>query len=120
MSPVEAFILDTEGNQRDVMMHFHLLFTEDLKLTPKLKFKIPFYYGRTWICYLNPIKNTQVELVFIRGRELSNAEGLLQHRNRKQVAGIILKHLEDIPHQDLLEIIHEAISLDEQAKSKQQ
>lgn len=113
MSEVEDFIYHFEGNQRQVMLYFHNLFTQELNLTDKIRYKIPFYYGRSWICYLNPTKENSIELAFIRGNELSNAQGLLHSKGRKQVYGIEIKKVSDIPFAAVNEIIQEAILLDE-------
>jgi hypothetical protein len=84
-----------------------------LELEDKIKFKIPFYYHKSWICYLNPIKKEAVELVFLCGKELSNQQGLLQAKERKQVAGITFSKRGDIPKDQVYEIIQEALMLDE-------
>jgi hypothetical protein len=112
MSPSEDFILQFEGNQREVMLYLHRWLTTDLNLTDKIRFKIPFYYGRSWICYLNPLKNGNVEFAFIRGNELSNAQGLLDHKGRKQISGLELQQVSKIPFKPLNEIVQEAILLD--------
>lgn len=113
MNPVEDFIYNLEGNQQDVSMYLHELLVNDLGLQPKIKFKIPFYYGKSWICYINPKKNDAVELAFTRGNELSNEQGVLMHDGRKQIAGIVIKTIEAAPMEAILETIHEAILLDE-------
>jgi len=113
MSDVEDFIYDFEGNQREILFYFHKLFTKELNLTDKIRFKIPFYYCKSWICYLNPVKDDKIELAFIRGNELSNEQGLLEFKNRKQIAGIEFEKLSKIPFQSVNEIIQEAILLDE-------
>lgn len=112
MIEVEDYIIQFEGNQREVMLFFHHYLCNDFNLKAKMRFKIPFYDARSWICYLNPIKKGKVELVFIRGNELSNVQGLLQSKGRKQVSGIELEHLKDLPLQQISEILHEAILLD--------
>lgn len=112
MSEVEDFIYCHEGNQRELMLFFHHLFTRELNLTAKIKFRIPFYYGKSWICFLNPLEGNKVELAFLRGNELSNTQALLQSKGRKQVFGVVLEELSDVLLQQLHEIIHEAILLD--------
>lgn len=113
MSEAEDIIYRFEGNQREIMLYFHNLLTNELSLIDKVRFKIPFYYGKSWICYLNPIKNSKIELVFIWGKELSNHQGLLNDKGRKQVSGIEFEKVSDIPVECLSEIIQEAILLDE-------
>jgi hypothetical protein len=116
MTKVEDFIYQFEGSQSEVMLYFHNLLTNDLNLTEKMRFKIPFYYGRSWICYLNPLKNGKIELAFVRGNELSNEQGILDNKGRKQVYSIEFEKMSDIPYQEINEIIHEAILLDENKK----
>jgi hypothetical protein len=113
MTDTEQFIYQFDGSQRDIMLFFDRLLTADFGLRGKITYKIPFYYKESWICYLNPLKNGAIELAFTRGNELSNAQGLLQHKGRKQVRGIDLQNMGRIPVEPLEEIIHEAILLDE-------
>ena len=113
MSKVWDFIQQFEGRQKEVMVYFHHVLTMDLNLEEKIRFGIPFYFGRSWICYLNPIKNHKVELAFVRGNELSNIQGLLDNKGRKQVYSIEFEKVSDIPESVIHEIIQEAILLDE-------
>lgn len=113
MNPVEAFILEQEGNQQLVLQFLHELIQSHPEITNKIRYKVPFYYRKSWICYLNPTKKPiGIELVFLRGNELSNEQGVLDARGRKQVAGIIFETIEDIQIEPLLEIIQEALLLD--------
>ncbi|MGB1207077.1 MAG: DUF1801 domain-containing protein [Chitinophagales bacterium] len=113
MSAVENYIYQLDENQKQIMFYFHDLFTRELNLMDKIRYKIPFYYGKSWICYLNPTKDNKVELAFIRGNELSNVQGLLVSNGRKQVSGISFQKVAEIPEIVIREIIHEAILLDE-------
>ncbi len=112
MTDVEDFIHHYDGNQREIMLFFHRLLTLELGLTEKIRFKIPFYYGKSWICYLNPIKNDSVEFAFVRGNELSNQKAILENKGRKQVYSITFKKLSDVPQRIINETIQEAILLD--------
>lgn len=113
MTEVEDFIYQYEDDQRKVMLFLHNWLTNDLNLTGKIRFNIPFYYGKSWICYLSPTKNGTTEFAFVRGNELSNEQGLLDNKGRKQVYSIEFRNVKEIPQQTLNEIIHEAILLDE-------
>jgi filamentous hemagglutinin family protein len=113
MGDVENFIYEYEDNQREILFYFHKLLTIELNLTDKIRFNIPFYYGKSWICYLNPIKKSKIELAFIRGNELSNVQGILNSKGRKQVYGVEFEEISKIPMNLVYEIIHEAILLDE-------
>lgn len=118
MDEVAFFIDQHDGKQRELLLHFHHLLTEELELTDKIRYKIPFYYRKSWICYLNPQKNDSVELAFIRGNELSNEQGLLQDKGRKQVKSITFSDKSEIPESLIREVIHEAIILDDTVKYK--
>ncbi len=113
MGEAEDFIYQFEGNQRETMLYFHNLLTRDLGLEDKIRFKIPFYYRKSWICYLNPTKEKKIEFAFVRGNELSNSQGLLINKGRKQVYSIDFEKVSDIPFRAINEIIQEAIFIDE-------
>ena len=113
MAEVEDFIYEYEGQQREILLYLYQLFTADLGLESKIRYRIPFYYGRSWICYTNPVKKEGIELVFLRGNELSNEQGLLESKGRKQVLGVTFSKLADIPEETLLEVLQEAMLLDE-------
>jgi hypothetical protein len=109
---VEDYIEQQSDNQKEILYYFHN-YLLNLNLNTKISYRIPFYYNRSWICYLNPIKGDGIELAFPRGNELSNSKGILLDKGRKQVLGIDIFKLSDCPLNDVREIIHEAIFLDE-------
>ena len=80
-------------------------------VTRKMRFRIPFYdYGK-WICYLNPVKEHQVELCFLEGKLMKEAHPLLDLRGRKKVSGFMMNAEEDIPIQLVLEMIASSMSI---------
>ncbi|MBX2875127.1 MAG: DUF1801 domain-containing protein [Saprospiraceae bacterium] len=113
MPSIEDYIYRYEGKQREILQQLHHLLTEELNLEAKLRYKIPFYYNRSWVCYLNAPKEGGVELAFTRGNELSNDQGLLDDKGRKQVMSMLIEQLEQIHDPMLLEVWQEAILLDE-------
>ncbi len=113
MNEVKEFIYGFEGDTLDVMKYLHDLMMGQPGISCRISFKIPFYYRKSWICYIYPQKKGGIEFVFTRGHELSNEQGILDARGRKEVAGIYLNSLDDIPEESLLEVIQEAILLDE-------
>ncbi len=113
MNDVEDFIDHYEGSQKEIMHFIHNRLTSELGLIDKIRYKIPFYYGRTWICFLNPTKKGNIEIAFVRGNELSNHQNLLESKGRKQVYSMEVSDLSEIPLQLLDEVIQEAILLDE-------
>ncbi len=113
MNEVEILIHEAEGSQREIMLFFHEMFTNEYMLTSKITFKNPCYYKNSWICYLKPLKNGKTELAFMRGNELSNHQGLLKSNGRKQLMSIEIVNMETIQTDVVREIILEAIMLDE-------
>lgn len=113
MTAVEDYIYTLEGAQREVLLYLHKFLVQEVNLEDKLRFKIPFYFRKSWICYLNPIKKEGIEIAFLRGNELSNEQGLLDSKGRKQVCGIVFTKPSEIPIRALTEILQEAILLDD-------
>ncbi|MEM1407658.1 MAG: DUF1801 domain-containing protein [Bacteroidota bacterium] len=113
MVAVDDFIQNYEGEQRKILNYLHLALADELELIPKIRYKIPFYYKRSWICYLNPTKRKTVDFCFLRGNELSNQQELLSGKGRKQVMSIEIAKLSDLPEGAIKEVIHEALLLDE-------
>jgi hypothetical protein len=114
MNAVEAYILDLQQPQRSILEYLHQLLMAHPEVTCQIRYKIPFYSRRKWVCYANP-RDGGIELAFIQGAELSNEQGLLQARGRKMVTGAVFQSVDDIPEAALLEVIQEALLLDEVA-----
>lgn len=114
MDAVEAYILDLEQPQRGILEYLHQLLLSHPEVTCQIRYKIPFYSRKKWVCYTNP-REGGIELAFIQGAELSNEQGLLQARGRKMVTGVVFQSVGDIPEAALLEVIQEALLLDEVA-----
>ncbi len=114
MNEVDLFILEKDGNQQAILQFLNDLMMSNPEIIQKIRYKVPFYYRKSWICYLNPNKKTGgVEMVFLRGNELSNEQGLLEAKGRKQVRGVTFSKITDIPVDTLVEVIQEAIWLDD-------
>jgi hypothetical protein len=116
MYNVEEFITNLEGNQKKIAEYLQHILTEEFGLEAKIRFKIPFYFRKTWICYLNPLKNDGIELAFIRGNELSNEFGSFDFKGRKQVMGVTLYSINDLSKNILYNTLIEALTLDENVK----
>lgn len=113
MSNSLDFIYRQSANQQEILHLLHELIMSFPEVEDKIRFKVPFYFKNSWICYLNPVKGDGIELAFTRANELSNEQGLLDFGDRKQIAGIKLYNKEAIPTETILEILQEAILLDE-------
>ena len=110
------FVEGLTEKQREVIfvLHDYLIGTHGLSY--KIRYKIPFYDRKNWICYLNPTKKKKVELAFVRGNELSNSQGLLSSMGRKQVYGVTFEHALEIPMNSIEELVQEALVLDDMVK----
>jgi len=113
MLEVEDYIYTHLGNQREIFLFLHELLTIEFGMDSKIRYRVPFYFGKSWIIYTKAIKDDGVELSFIRGRELSNSHGILDDKGRKMVSGISIYDIKSIPLSALKEDILEAMMLDE-------
>lgn len=113
MTATEAYIIELPDNQRQIMQYLHDMLMSFPQVTTKIRYKIPFYYRKSWVCYLNPVKNDGVELCFLKGNELSNEQCILEPTDRKMVRGIKFYSADEIDNNLLLEIVNEALILDD-------
>lgn len=107
------YIESFDGEQRRIMLALYRIISTYPQVTCRIRYKVPFFYRKTWICYLNPLKNAGVELCFVRANELSNEYGLLDFKNRTQVAGVTYFLADEIREDTLTEVLQEALLLDE-------
>lgn len=115
MQAVSDYIDLLDDPQREIMAFLHeLLLSASPEIRATIRYKIPFYDHHSWVCYLNPLKGGGVELVFIHGQELSNAQGLLDARGRKQVMGVVYTEVRHIQPETLTEVLWEALLLDQE------
>ena len=56
MNPVESYIYHLEGEEQEIASYLHDLLTQRYGMTHKLRYKLPFYDVKKWICYINPQK----------------------------------------------------------------
>lgn len=110
---VEGFILEQEPLTRRTLLGLHQLLISYPGITAKIAYRIPFYYRKSWICYLNPLKGGGVELAFTRGNELMDESGMLESQGRAQVSGIRYNSPADIDPDGLNPLLQQAILLDE-------
>ena len=114
MTGVAQFIDQLPENQSQIVSILDDLILSNPEVISKIRYGIPFYYRKSWICYLNPIKPDGIDLVYLRGKELSNVQGLLDATGRKQVAGIKIFNIDQLSFNSLSEILQEALILDQQ------
>ena len=112
MSAVVEYIFRYQGKEKEVLLYFHEFLSSHFLLEPKIRYNIPFYYGKTWICSLHVNKKGKVEFTFIRGNELNNESGLYDAKGRKLLISKTFENVEDIPEDTIYASIQEAIFLD--------
>ena len=94
------------------------------EMREKFSYGAPFYSLNSRVCFLYPSSlpysgiKRGVSFGFNRGHLLSNDHGLLDLGARKEVAYISLLQESEILEDDFLEILHEAVLLDLELKSK--
>ena len=112
MIDIEEFAYRYSEEQANLLLYLYHLITSFPHIRAKISYRIPFYYGKSWICYTNPTKKGGVELAFVRGNELSDENNLLQARDRKQVSGITLMSMQEVNESHLVSLLIQAIELD--------
>jgi len=116
MSNVEDFILDLEPERAEIVEKVReIILACSPTITEKISHKIPFFCGRKKICYINlTIKG--IDLGFSKGFELSNIQGALEAKDRNTVKSLPINSMQDINEDLIIEILNEAILLDEEYK----
>ena len=113
MNEVENYIYSHEPIKREMFLFVREVLHRCIpKLQEKIAYKIPFFRYYSSFCYLKPTKKG-IDLSFLRGQELSNQQGVLEYRTRKQVASLHYCNISEINETTLREIIHEAAILQE-------
>lgn len=112
MTPVDEYIerLDNAHHQH-LIYHLHHLFMTFPGVTTKLRFKIPFYDFKKWICYINPIKKNGVEVCFLKGLKLTERPELVAGK-RTMVKGISVFEINEATLALIAEVFEEALELD--------
>jgi hypothetical protein len=91
-------------------------------LREKFGYGVPYYHQHSRICFLYPASFSYsgqargVALGLVRGHLLSNEQGLLDMGARKEVGYVHLLSAKDIREEPLLELLHEAVLLDEELR----
>lgn len=116
MQGVRDYIDEAPMPEREIVQALHNYLIQLPGISVKINYGTPFYYRNSWICYLSCLKQGGVEIAFTRANELSNEQKLLDFRNRKQDAGIILNNIHEIRWAELREILQEALLLDDTVK----
>jgi hypothetical protein len=111
---IDQFTEGLSREQSEIIYVLHDLIMENPAITLKRRWKLPFYYRKSWICYFNILKDGRLEWAFTRGNELSNELGWLESRGRKQIYSVSFGSMDDIDIGMVRVQIQEALLLDEQ------
>ena len=125
MRTADDFIADLPPDEKSIVTSLRSIVKGcSDRLTEKLSYGVPYYYGHSRICFIWPASagaitiSKGVILGFCRGNLLSNANGLLQGRGRKEVWDVIYEHPSQLDPAQIRETVNEAILLDEELASK--
>jgi hypothetical protein len=112
MSVVDEYIERLENtHHQHLTYHIHHLLMTYEGITCKIRFRVPFYDGKKWICYINPIKKNGVEICFIKGFKLSPKPQLIAGK-RTMVKGISVYEINEEVLSLIAEVFEEAMLLD--------
>ncbi len=114
----DIFVDRISENQREITYFLHDQFMSYPGVQCKIRFKIPFYYYRSWLCYLNPFKGDKIELCYIHGRIVTDSSGILDAKGRKKISGVMITDIKSIPLEAVHEIFSESIIIDKELKGK--
>ncbi|GEO03893.1 hypothetical protein AAE02nite_15570 [Adhaeribacter aerolatus] len=113
MTAVDLFIAEqTEANQSILLRLQNIILSSAPQLEEKISYRVPFYFYFGRLCYLNPLRQG-VAIGFCRGFELSDEQGLMEAKDRKEIKTITYKNIAAIDERVLREVLQEALVLNE-------
>jgi len=118
MSAPENYIYSAPEKYRELLYRLReILLNASPHIAEKIAYMVPFYKHFGMLCYIAHGKRG-VEVGFWRGNELSNEQGVLIADGRKIVRSLVYEKTEDLDENILLEIVQEAMLLNEQRMKK--
>jgi len=111
---IEKYIHDAPEKYREMLFRLReIIVNSSPFIEEKIAYTVPFFKHFGMLCYISHGKRG-VEVGFWRGNELSNEQGVLSQDERKIVRSLIYQEPEDINEQILMEILQEAMMLNEE------
>ena len=107
----QEFLANIGPMQAEVIAYLDQQFTTIEGVARKMRYSIPFYDYNSWICYLNPLKSSGVELCFLEGVKMTESFPILDLKGRKMASGLSIDVNDDLPIDLILDMINHAISL---------
>ena len=119
MSTVEEFFFDLPKENREICERLRAIILSAADFEEKLKYGVPYYLRHRAVTCIWPPgvwggARRGVFIGFCRGNLLSNEQGIIEMGNRKRFGLIRYYDVKEIEEEPLLEILHEAIMVDEE------
>lgn len=114
MNASERYIEDAPEKYRETLYVLReIILNSSPFIEEKIAYTVPFFKHFGMLCYIAHGKRG-VEVGFWRGNELSDVQGALTRDERKIVRSLVYQKPEDIDEQILMEILQEAMMLNEE------
>lgn len=91
----------------------------------KLSYNVPYFYGKTRICFVWPasigwsgFKGNGVKLGFCQGSQILNSEGYLEDKDLKQIRSKIYQSIYEVPEELIKDFLFEAWEINHQGNKK--
>lgn len=112
MKPVDEYFINQKEPYQSIMLYIRSVILNTLpEVEERYSYKIPFYnIGKKPMIYLNILKGKNyVDVAFVQGVLFEEQFSVLKNDNkRKQVRSIQLKTIEDLDHENFIELLHVA------------
>lgn len=127
MQEIEDLIAALPADEKLIAKRLRALILDtDPRFQERISYGVPYFYHHRRICFIWPTSLIpcgyskpvleKITLGFCYGNLLSNAQGLLERGDRKQVCVIHFTSVSEINDQAVREIIQEAVPVDEEFK----
>jgi hypothetical protein len=120
VKPVDEYFFNQKEPYQSIMLYVRGVILNTLpEVEERYSYSIPFYrIGKKPMIYLNILKGTDyVDVAFVQGILLEKEFTVLKNNNkRKQVRSIQLKTIEDLDHENFVELLRKASELIKKSK----
>ena len=114
MTPVQQYIYAKPKRISEILDFLNdQIVSFDAKIHSTLKWNVPYYSRTKSLCYLNVVRNGEVELNFTKGFLFDKRpKELIKFNGRSKVGGIKYSNLGEIDIEILLEVLSESVRVD--------